>query len=346
MLDLYNRNIRVAVSHKCNLNCIYCDWSVNSRTFDKPWAMEDFRSTLLDYWVISTSEFIEIIKSLHTVGFGWVTLTWGEPLLNKDWDKIVNKSREIGMSRVCVTTNWTLLSSYINSHKQLPEWLTLLTISLDTVNSDKFKSVTSGGDFNKVINWLNEAKKNNPDIVIKANKVLLRSDIKSLLDYIQYCEKSWVIDEINLLNLILKEDKNKDFFEKEFISAQEVMQYISTYLWFNFSMDNKYEFITTLPSWMKIIIKDTNLTMRNDICDDCSIYCQEWFYTVRVATDWTIMTCADYNLKLNSIINWSLALKTWTLITKIEKLVQIFTNTTKEETLNKFFKKKWIWINY
>jgi cyclic pyranopterin phosphate synthase len=339
MFSLNKRNIRVAISPFCNLNCIYCDGQ-KSRKPDKIGAMEDFRRKPLKHGVISTNEFIEIIKALHLSGFNGMTLTGGEPLLNPEWDIIVSKSKEIGMSRIGVTTNGVLLNTYLQKNNHLPKGLTLLTVSLDTIDPDRFKTIKGKDKLKEIIKGIKAAKRDNPKLTIRANKVLLRSDMKFLLYYIKFCEKTSVFDEINLLNLILKlkDQQSKKFFEEEFISASETLDFFSKHTRYKFSIDSKYEFNTKLLSGLKIILKDTNLTLRNNQCINCPIYCQEGFYTVRVATDGTITTCPDYRAEL-PFINGPLELENGVLLKKINKLVQMFTKVKQKNSLNEFFRR-------
>jgi MoaA/NifB/PqqE/SkfB family radical SAM enzyme len=62
MFSLDKRNIRVAISPFCNLNCAYCD-GPKGRKKGKPGAMEDFRKKPLKYGIIKIDEFLKIIKS-------------------------------------------------------------------------------------------------------------------------------------------------------------------------------------------------------------------------------------------------------------------------------------------
>ena len=91
-----------------------------------------------------------------------------------------------------------------------------------------------------------------------------------------------------------------------------------------------------MPSGLKITIKDTNLTLRNDQCVDCPIYCQEGFYTIRVATDGTITTCIDHKSEL-AFIDGALELKRGELFNKTNKLVQTLKTVKLKKTLNEFF---------
>jgi len=349
-MDLSSRNIRVALSNSCNMNCNYCDWPSKNRPEDKPWAMEDYRSKNLSYWNITTDTYKEIIKILNNTWFWWIALTWWEPFLNNDWDKIADYSREIWMQRVNITTNWMLLEKYIKENWKLPNSLTLLNISLDTYNPEYFNYITWWvWKLDKVINWLKLAKITNPSLKIRANKVWLKSSVSGLIDYIKFCENIWVIDEINLLSLIRKSDNDNKFFEKEYISAEKIISILKDSWIIDYYLDERQEYRLKSKKWLEIIIKDTNLTMRTKDCDSCELYCQEWFYTVRVATDGTIMTCPDYSSKKAAIdiVNASENINNPDLLTnKIQKLVDVLLWAKVENTMDKFVKFHWININY
>lgn len=335
MLDLSERNIRVAISPTCNFRCIYCDGH-HSRRPKKPGAMEDFRRKPIDEGVINANAFIKIINSLCKAGFGGMTLTGGEPFLNPKWDFIIEEACKAGISRVGVTTNGMLLKKYLDKKKKLPEGMTLLTISLDTVDPERFRKISRNGDFQTVMDGLKAAKKFKPELVIRANKVMMQSDLDSLGRYIEFCEESRFIDEINLLNLIMKNPDDREFFETEFVSAQEISGRLSQLYGYDFQMDSKYEFRSQLKSNLRIIIKDTDKTMRNELCSNCPIYCQEGFFTVRVATDGTITTCPDYHAQLPSI-DALREIERGTLDMRVQEIVKTLATTIKKNTLKSFF---------
>lgn len=337
---LNRRRARIAISPFCNLNCIYCD-GPKSRKYNRPGAMEDFRSKSLNQGTINTDTFVKIIEALHKVGFSGITLTGGEPLLNSEWDEIVRKSKAMGMSQICLTTNGVLLNSYSQKNKCLPEELTLLTISFDTFDVEEFKSITRGAKLELIINWLKTAKRNNPRLKIRTNNVVMRRNLKSLAEYVKLCEKSKIIDEINLLNLILKDPRDsheRKNFEKEFVFPSEIIKLLSEKGGYNFLMDSKYEFIASTPKGLLIIVKDTNLTLRNACCNKCPIYCQEGFYTIRVGSDGTIRICMDYKNEL-PFIDGPKELERGLLVEKLKKNVQMFETVKLRKTLKEFFKR-------
>ena len=105
---------------------------------------------------------------------------------------------------------------------------------------------------------------------------------------------------------------------------------------YDFTIDRKYEYQTKLSSGVRIIVKDTNLTLRTSQCNKCPIYCQEGFYTIRVATDGTLSTCIDYKNQL-SFIDGPLELNKGSLTAKVREMVEMFEKAELKKTLNEFF---------
>ena len=116
------------------------------------------------------------------------------------------------------------------------------------------------------------------------------------------------------------------------------MDFFSEHTKYRFSIDKKYEFIAKLPGGLKIIVKETNLTLRSSQCDNCPIYCQEGFYTIRVATDGTINTCLDYKAEL-PFVDGPAEIERGNLQIAVNKLVDDFKSVELEKTLTKFFRK-------
>jgi len=339
-LQLELRKARIAVSPACNLYCNYCD-GPRGRQLEKLGAMEDFRSKPLEQGVIDTETYIQIIKALYDVGFRGITLTGGEPFLNKDWDKIVKGAKEIGMEQICITTNGTLLRHYLERNGHLPYELTLLTVSFDTLDSKEFERITSTPEnkHHQIVEGIRMVKERNPGLTVRANKVVTRSGMEALPAFIVGCEE--LFDEVNLLNLILKEPRNKrskDFFEREFVPPQEIIELLSQE-GYKFVMGEKYEPITQTSNGLRIILKDTDQTLRSNLCDNCLIYCQEGFYTMRVGTDGTIRPCIDYKNELPYIDGLE-ELKRGTLTDTLKEFMWRSLEAVRlQNTLDDFFRK-------
>jgi len=108
--------------------------------------------------ILSFDEIISFIKISVTLGINKVRITGGEPLVRKGIVELVRMISEIdGIEDLSMTTNATLLQQFAQ-----PLWdagLRRINVSLDTVNSEKFKQITRGGNIDDVFKGLDEAKR-------------------------------------------------------------------------------------------------------------------------------------------------------------------------------------------
>lgn len=292
------RKVRVAIAATCNLHCSYCDQGL-IRTNSRMGAMEDFRSTNMHEGVIPVQEYLRSLEALRESGYNGVTFTGGEPLLNPHWPELVSRSKEIDFENVRLTTNGLLLSTYIRKNGKLPDALDLLTVSLDTFDDAEFHRVT-GGHVTKVLEGLELVMHTNPELPIKANKVVMRSNLSNISDYLVLCDKHPAINQLTLLNLVCKDpldEKEREFFSDEFVPPAEIMETLAD-LGLAFTVDSKHEYVTTTDSGLIINLMDTTQTLRSAICESCPIYCQEGLFTTRIATDGTIRSCGDFHNRL------------------------------------------------
>ena len=148
MLDRFNRTIdhlRISVTDRCNLHCQYC--------------MPDERTDLIsDRDLISLEEIVEVVKTGVKKGIRFIRLTGGEPLMRKDIVNIVEMLTKIeGIREVSMTTNGILLSHY--AMKLAKAGLGRVNVSFDTVDQEKYRDLTGGGDLKMVIRGIDAAEK-------------------------------------------------------------------------------------------------------------------------------------------------------------------------------------------
>ncbi len=140
MRDNYGRNInylRISVTDRCNLRCIYCmpEQGVKSLSHDEILRFEDT---------------LKIIKAAASLGINKIRFTGGEPLVMKDIDKLIYDTSKIsGIDDISITTNGILLSDMAADLQKAG--LNRVNISLDTLNADKFRSITRVGNLEKVM---------------------------------------------------------------------------------------------------------------------------------------------------------------------------------------------------
>ncbi|MFH0749357.1 MAG: radical SAM protein, partial [Candidatus Gottesmanbacteria bacterium] len=217
---IHEISAKVAFSPTCNLRCVYCRGSRSDTTL--PASMEDFRRQPLETGSISTEVLLSVLQHLHEEGLRQIRPTGGEPLLRNDWDVVVNEAARMGYSDVDITTNGILLENYLDRHGSLPEGLSMVKISLDTHDPNKFKEITGGGELKRVIEGI---KAINGRVYTRANRVLLRSDMneRELVEFITFCQKIGLngVQYLDLVHYSNMPSANASFFENEFVAFPE-----------------------------------------------------------------------------------------------------------------------------
>ncbi|MEI6348025.1 MAG: radical SAM protein [Bacteroidota bacterium] len=147
MLDSYHRNInylRISVTDRCNLRCIYC-------------IPEEGVKLMSHKDILSFEEIVEVVKVGVKFGIDKVRITGGEPLIRKDIVSLVKMISNIhGITDLSMTTNGILLEKFALLLKDAG--LQRVNISLDTMDSNKYKIITRGGDINEVFAGIKAAQ--------------------------------------------------------------------------------------------------------------------------------------------------------------------------------------------
>ena len=153
------RYIRVSVTDRCNLRCVYCM---------PPQGVE----WLPHENILTYEEIGRICRILAEMGVDTVRLTGGEPLVRRGLEELVALLKATpGIRRVNLTTNGLLLA------RQLPALLSAgldgVNISLDTLDQGQFAALTRRGDLFRVDQVLQglEAALAAPGLEVKLNCV-------------------------------------------------------------------------------------------------------------------------------------------------------------------------------
>jgi cyclic pyranopterin phosphate synthase len=163
--------LRFSVTDRCNLNCIYC------RGFrGKP--------TLSSEEVLCYTDIIKIVRIFVRAGIRKLRLTGGEPLLREDIIDLINGLREIeGLEEITMTTNGTNLKHMVSRLKEAG--LNRLNISLDTLDRNKYSSITGKDCFEEVWSGIRAALDRGLDPV-KLNVVVMKGiNEEEVLDFTQ-----------------------------------------------------------------------------------------------------------------------------------------------------------------
>jgi cyclic pyranopterin phosphate synthase len=147
MFDPFNRSInylRVSITDRCNLRCDYC--------------MPEEGIRLMDHSeIIAYEEILDVIREGIRLGITKVRITGGEPLVRKGVVGLVAMIAHLeGITDFGMTTNGILLERYAGDLSRAG--LHRVNISLDTVNPEKYRRITRGGELEKVFSGIQAAK--------------------------------------------------------------------------------------------------------------------------------------------------------------------------------------------
>jgi cyclic pyranopterin phosphate synthase len=137
------RNLRVSVTDRCNLRCSYC-----MPEPDYVWLP---REDILQF------EEIERLVDVFTVlGVDKVRLTGGEPLLRRNLPDLIRRlASRPAIRDLALTTNGVLLASQAVALRDAG--LHRLTVSLDTLQPDRFRNLTRFDELDRVLDGIASA---------------------------------------------------------------------------------------------------------------------------------------------------------------------------------------------
>jgi radical SAM protein with 4Fe4S-binding SPASM domain len=133
---LENKMASFEITHRCNLKCIHCCIDADSIVSDK----KD----------LSTKKVQEVLNKLIEWGPARIMLSGGEPLVRKDFTKLLIYLRKSYKGKIVVSTNGTLINE--SNSEILSKCADQIDISLDGIDEKTCKVVRGTGIFDKVIN--------------------------------------------------------------------------------------------------------------------------------------------------------------------------------------------------
>ena len=176
LIDPFQRAItylRVSVTDRCDFRCVYC--------------MSEHMSFLPKADVLSLEELDRLCSAFVAKGVSKLRLTGGEPLVRRGIMTLVSSlSRHLAsgaLKELTLTTNGSQLQKYAAELKA--NGIKRVNVSLDTLNADKFRSITRWGELDKVIAGIDAAQA--AGLKIKINAVALKGvnddEIATLLEW-------------------------------------------------------------------------------------------------------------------------------------------------------------------
>jgi len=108
--------------------------------------------------ILSYEEIYQVVSTAVDMGIGKIRITGGEPLVRKGIADLVTMISGIkGITDFSMSTNGILLEEFAASLKEAG--LQRINVSLDTMDPDRYRAITRGGDLERVLRGIEAAKK-------------------------------------------------------------------------------------------------------------------------------------------------------------------------------------------
>ncbi|WP_298500770.1 GTP 3',8-cyclase MoaA [uncultured Methanobrevibacter sp.] len=197
--DNYQRpiiSLRITITNRCNVNCLYChhDGMVSSKQ------------------EMTADELYTICKIAKNIGVKKIRISGGEPLIRKDIVEIVEKIGSLGFKDISMTTNGTYLEKYAQGLKDAG--LDRVNVSLDTLNRETYEFITKK-------DYLESAKAGILKAVevglypVKINMVIMKDiNQNEVKDMFKFCKENNMV--LQLIELIESENCDDDKFSADY----------------------------------------------------------------------------------------------------------------------------------
>ncbi|MCL2662989.1 MAG: GTP 3',8-cyclase MoaA [Oscillospiraceae bacterium] len=210
MLDQFKRDVhylRLSVTDKCNLRCIYC-------------MPESGVARLRHEDILSVEEIADVVQACSACGINKVRITGGEPLVRRGIIEICKRvAGTKGISEVCLTTNGILMPKFADELKTAG--VNRINISLDSLRHATYNEITRDNALDEALIGLRVALETDFD-AIKVNAVLIGGvnddDILDLLDL----TRKYKLD-VRFIEL-MPIGECADWASSRFVSAQNILK--------------------------------------------------------------------------------------------------------------------------
>ncbi|MEA2424731.1 MAG: 3,8-cyclase [Thermoleophilaceae bacterium] len=154
-------DLRVSVTDRCNFRCQYCMPAEGLQWLE--------RSEILSF-----EEVERLVRLFVSMGVGDVRLTGGEPLVRKDFPRLVSMLAPIpGLQDLSLTTNGYLLER--DAAALVDAGIQRVNVSIDSLQRDRFFEMTRRDSLPQVLRGL-DALAQHPEVhPIKVNAVAMRN---------------------------------------------------------------------------------------------------------------------------------------------------------------------------
>ena len=270
--DAYGRTIRdlrISLTDRCNFRCFYC-----LPNGEPPLAR---KATILTF-----EEIAYLAEIFVSLGIEKIRLTGGEPMLRRNIEELVAKLSRLkpDLKDLALTTNGFAIPKKAEALKTAG--LDRMTISLDTLNTIRFREITGSDSLEEVLEAIEAAKQQGFE-PLKINAVIVRGiNDDEIVDFAGFARRNGL--EMRFIEY-MPLDSGHDWDRKKVVSGREIRDKINAVYPLKLKNDErgsetawKYSFADEEPGGIGIIAPVTEM-----FCGQCS--------RIRLTADGQIRTC-------------------------------------------------------
>ncbi|ALL06938.1 cyclic pyranopterin phosphate synthase MoaA [Pedobacter sp. PACM 27299] len=165
--------LRISLTDNCNFRCFYC---MPNENYDFSPAAQ----------LMQTEEVLQLARLFVAEGVRKIRLTGGEPLVRKDVAEIISELGKLPIE-LTITTNGTRIQELLPVI--LSANISHINISLDTLQPEKFKTITRRDAFHQVKSNIELLLRH--QISVKINMVVMKGlNDNEILDFIEWTKHS------------------------------------------------------------------------------------------------------------------------------------------------------------
>lgn len=146
LVDRYGRMVtylRLSITDRCDFRCTYC-MPANARFLPRE-------------QILSLDEALTVVRAFVSLGVSKVRITGGEPLVRKGAISLMQRIAALaGVHELVLTTNGSQLDRFAPALKAAG--VSRLNISVDSLDTGRFRAISRVGDLRKVLRGLEAAQ--------------------------------------------------------------------------------------------------------------------------------------------------------------------------------------------
>lgn len=284
LIDNFGRHvtyIRMSITDRCDFRCVYC--------------MDEEMTFMPREQLLTLEEIAFLVRAFCELGVEKVRITGGEPLVrrNVDWliEQIGALKHTTSLKELNLTTNGSQLPKY--AEKLAAAGMDRINISLDSLNSNRFRELTRTGDLKQVLAGIAAAKQAGFER-IKLNTVIMKGrNEDEIVDLAQFAIDNDLdisyIEEMPLGQVTHNRDES-------FCSSDEVLDTLQKHFDLQSSIAN-----TGGPSrYFKVAGTNSKIGFisphSHNFCESCN--------RVRVTTEGRLLLCLgqEHSMDLREVI--------------------------------------------